>query len=55
VRVRRGFGPGGGGYWVGYCEVFIVPVGVYVAVWGTADVEVAPAGNTPEEVVRVRE
>lgn len=54
-RVRRLLWPGGGGYWVGYCEVFIVPVGVYVAVWGGADVDVAPVGNMPEDVVRVRE
>jgi hypothetical protein len=54
-RVRRVFWPGGGGYWVGYCEVFIVLIGVYVAVWGVADEDVGPAGNTPEDVVRVRE
>jgi hypothetical protein len=54
-RVRRVPWPGGGGYWVGYCEVCIVPGGVYVVVWGAAEVDVAVVGNTPEDVVRVRE
>jgi hypothetical protein len=59
-RVRRVPWPGGGGYCVGYCEVCIVAGGAYivvvvVVVWGVAEVDVVLVGNTPEDVVRVRE
>lgn len=57
-RVRRVPWPGGGGYWVGYCEAGIVPGGMYAVAGGRAvdaDAEADAMGKMPDDVVRVRE
>lgn len=47
--------PGGGGYWVGYCDELMVPGGVYTAVEGAVDEDAVVVGKMPDDVVRVRE